>query len=118
METQQIRPILEQQITDVERSYAAQTGGVAMCQLQKDGRITGGVKYDEGRLIALHTARRLLPPNNDDQALTNYRAAIESELATWHTELQTQQRKESPSIAWVAYQQGGVDALTSLLDAL
>lgn len=51
---------LEQKIIDVERAYQTQAGGASFCQLQKDGRVTGGAKYEEGRLVALHTARRLL----------------------------------------------------------
>lgn len=118
MHNLRIRDILAQQIAAVERSYTAQTGGAAVCQLHKDGRVTGGLKYDEGRLTVLQTARRMLPSADDDQAYATYRAAIESELQNWQAELRAQQAKEQPALPWVAYRQGGVDALTALRELL
>ena len=108
---------LEQKIIDVECAYQAQAGGASFCQLQKDGRVTGGAKYEEGRLVALHTARRLLrecPDEPTDTCMT----AIAAEQKTWLDALVTLQAKAQSSIPWVAYRQGGADALAWVLKHL
>jgi hypothetical protein len=98
-----------------ERSLMAQTGGVNACQLQKAGQITGDVKYDEGRLVVLSMARRQLRAINDAAALADYGARLAHELELWREALRVQQERPTPSLAWIAYRQGGIDALTEVL---
>jgi len=108
---------IEYKIAEVERSYQAQAGKASFCQLQKDGRVTGGVKYDEGWLVALFAARRAL---KDRLSLREdaCQAAIAVELADWREALTAQQVKEPPPIPWIAYRQGGVDALAWVSEIL
>lgn len=107
MEVNQIRESIEQISQVVEQSYRAQAGGASLCQLHKDGRVTGGVKYDEGRLVALNFLKRVIrtKPQND------WRAAVEAELAVWSRALVSDQARTPPAIQWVAYRQGGMDIL-------
>ncbi len=114
---------IEKEIAKVTQSFQAQTGGASLCQMQKDGRVTGGVKYDEGRLVAFITARRLLSDQIADQMNADRpgAAAIETiaaEQRTWLNRLAAQQAREHPAIAWIAYHQGGSDALAWVLESL
>ncbi|MCS6879963.1 MAG: hypothetical protein RMK84_04910 [Oscillochloridaceae bacterium] len=111
---QEIVHLLDQRIAAAERSLMDQTGGTNVCRLQQDGRVTGGMKYDEGRLVALNTLRRRLR----EAAGEDIRALVAQDLATWQEALRAQQARERPAIQWVAYNQGGVDALEDVLQAL
>lgn len=113
--------ILDQQIREVEHSYQIQTGGATVCQLQKDGRISGGIKYDEGRLVALTTIQRIFKQKS---SLRNFRISLQTEMKTWQQNLAIHKSRGNPAIQWVAYLQGGVDViqqyereLENLLDA-
>lgn len=101
---------LEGQIVAAERALLAATGGQNVCRLDREGRATGGVKYDEGRLVALRAARRLLRSVEPAQAATSLRRLH----AQWRADLQAHQRHERPALPWLAYTQGGVDALEQL----
>jgi len=105
---------LEQQIGRAEKEYAIHAGNQTACQLHKDGRITGGLKYDEGRLVAFTTLRRIVRKSGDGAA-GELRAPIEAEQARWQAALHTYRHAPQPSIPWIAYNQGGVDALTAAL---
>ncbi len=91
-----------------------QTGGTNVCRLQQDGRVTGGMKYDEGRLVALSTLRRRLREAADVDA----RELVGQDLARWEEALRAQQARERPAIQWVAYNQGGVNALEEVLQMI
>lgn len=106
---------LDTLIAAAERSLTAQTGGVNVCRLQQDGRVTGGVKYDEGRLVALSAARRKLRAAGKVTEPAAYRAELVRELETWRDALRDQQARERPAMPWLAYRQGGVDALDEVL---
>lgn len=98
-------------ISEAEQELTRQTGGENVCRLEKDGRITGGVKYSEGRLAALNAVRRLLQPDSEAAA----DAEIDRLLVRWRADLQGWQERPQPPRTWVAYTQGGVDALEQLL---
>jgi len=105
---------LDQKIRSAEQEYSLHTGTQGVCQLHKDGRVTGGLKYDEGRLVALTAARRIARKVQDtgDNALIG---ALLAERDRWRQTLITYQSADRPSILWIAYNQGGVDALDELL---
>lgn len=111
--TVSLMAILERQLAAAEQAVMASTGGAAWCQLQRDGRVTGGVKYDEGRLAALMAARRRL--RSADPA--TWAQVLAEELAQWQQALAEVQAQPKPAMPWLAYRQGGVDALTALQEA-
>jgi hypothetical protein len=113
MISEKIKIFLDRQIEEAEKSYLAQTGAAAACQLEKEGRVTGGLKYDEGRLVAFQAARRHM---KQKLAVDDFTESLEKEYASWQAELDLHQGKADPSISWVAYSQGGVDALRLLID--
>lgn len=105
---------LEQQIERAEKEYAIHTGNQPACQLHKDGRVTGGLKYDEGRLVAFTTLRRIVRKSGDGAA-GELLVPIETEQARWLAALYTYQHAPQPAITWIAYNQGGVDAISATL---
>ncbi len=111
METHAVQLFIEERVAAVERSFAGKTGGVALCQLQKSGRMTGGLKYDEGQLYALLAAKRLARARD----ARDLRVGVEALVADWGGHLAASQQQEHPPVQWVAYYQGGVDALSTVL---
>ncbi|MBP1468959.1 hypothetical protein EYB53_024840 [Candidatus Chloroploca sp. M-50] len=103
-----LRTQLETAIQVAEQRLVLATGGANVCQLQRDGRVTGGVKYDEGWLVALVTLRRSLRTEAEDAQV------VAEQRATWQAALAEQQQRIPPSLPWLAYRQGGVDALAQL----
>ncbi|BCX02176.1 MAG: hypothetical protein KatS3mg053_0114 [Candidatus Roseilinea sp.] len=95
---------------------SSQLGEGSACQVHKEGRVTGGMKYAEGELIALNDLRRKLnaDPAVDDAAL---RAIVSVEIARWQNGLESQRRRPKPAMPWLAYYQGGIDALEALQQA-
>lgn len=108
---------LDQEIARAERDFARHAGNQSACQLHKDGRVTGGMKYDEGRLVAL-TAVRRIARKGDAWTPAELAEALESEQKKWQRALRTYQSAAHPSMPWVAYNQGGVDALLAASAAL
>lgn len=108
---------IDARLKAVEGSFQARSSGASFCQLQKDGRVTGGAKYDEGWMVALMAARRLVQacPAGDREARAG---ALQAEQNTWARALAVQQAKERPSLPWTAYYQGGADALAWVLENL
>lgn len=102
---------IEAQIVAAEHALIAATGGENVCRLDKAGRATGGMKYNEGRLVALRAARRLA---QSAKAAETW-AAVRQLRDEWHANLRTQQARERPAPQWLAYTQGGADALDQLL---
>lgn len=105
---------LEQQLAAAEQAVLASTGGAGWCQLQRDGRVTGGVKYDEGRLAALMGIRRRLRAADP----ADWPQLLADELHQWQQALAAVQAQPQPSMPWLAYRQGGVDALTALQEVV
>ncbi|MFV9506018.1 MAG: hypothetical protein AB4911_15810 [Oscillochloridaceae bacterium umkhey_bin13] len=103
---------LAQLIAAAEAALMAQTGGGNLCQLSKAGQPLGSAKYYEGRLVALRAASRTLRGATGDPALL-----IAPLLARWEADLATQQDRPQPAAAWLAYAQGGVEALRELEEA-
>ena len=96
--------------TAAERELATQLGGATLCQIHTDGRVTGGAKYAEGRLVALADLQRRLR-GADIEPL----AVAHEELARWTADLERLRAQERPSLPWLAYRQGGVDALGDII---
>ncbi|NTU82442.1 MAG: hypothetical protein HGA45_24230 [Chloroflexales bacterium] len=69
------------------------------------------MKYDEGSLVALRAARRLIQSAD----ATDAQVLIVQLCDRWRVDLAAQQARERPSPLWIAYVQGGADALTQLL---
>ncbi len=107
MDTETLEAALTQKIEEVEKAYQSQSGGEGVCQLHKDGRVSGGLKFEEGRLVALLWARRQILPENSPE----YLGLLKTEIRNWQNELQALQQKQSPSLPWLAYRQGGLEAL-------
>ncbi len=103
---------VEQAVAAAEQEALAIAGGEAGCQLQRDGRVTGGVKYSEGKLAALMALRRQLRAA-EPAAWTQL---LMAELVRWQEALTHIRRQPQPSLPWLAYRQGGVDALAALRD--
>ncbi|MFW5691572.1 MAG: hypothetical protein ACOCXZ_03630 [Chloroflexota bacterium] len=81
-------------------------GDQTLCQLHRDGRVSGGLKYDEGRLVAVRAAIRLLRGTSD---IAVFRAGAHAERARWQNDLDKYLSAERRSMPWVAYSQGGAD---------
>jgi hypothetical protein len=103
---------LETRRQETEAEIRQQTGSASVCQVHKDGRVTGGLKYHEGRLVALSDLVRDLKRSAADRdAIT---ALLAAAAARWEAQLARHQASERPSILWVAYTQGGVDAVVEI----
>jgi hypothetical protein len=96
-----------------ESAYMEEAGGEAVCKLHKDGRVSGGLKYEEGRVVALRDLQRALRMLEDDAAADQIQALLAAELVRWQADLDHQLAQNRP-LPWVAYAQGGVDALQAL----
>ncbi|NTU81650.1 MAG: hypothetical protein HGA45_20100 [Chloroflexales bacterium] len=105
--------VIETQIAAAEHALLAATGGTNVCQLDKAGQATGGAKYQEGRLVALRAIRRLVQAADPARAM----AQVQQLCDQWRADLTAQQARPQPSLPWLAYTQGGVDALEGLLAA-
>lgn len=108
---------LDAAIAAVQASLARQMGDATACQLHKDGRVTGGLKYDEGRLVALSNLRRSLR-RQTFPTQTALEAVLAEERTEWQELLARHQGAVKPSLPWVAYAQGGLDAVDEFLRAL
>ncbi len=90
-----------------ERELAAQLGSDTLCRIHTDGRVTGGAKYAEGRLVALADLQRRLRSAAADDSVSVWA----SELRRWADDLDRLRAQDRPALPWLAYRQGGVDAL-------
>lgn len=99
--------MLEALQKEIEDSLRIHIGNQTMCELHKDGRVSGGLKYDEGRLVVVRAAMRKLRSGDDP--------ALEDELTKWQHQLDRYQNQEPRSMPWIAYSQGGVDTLKHLI---
>ncbi len=92
-----------------ERQLQGQMGNETACTLHKDGRITGGLKLAEGRMVALHTLIRLVRDAPVEADLT---ALVDAERSAWQQRRDEARRRTPSSLPWLAYAQGGIDACT------
>jgi hypothetical protein len=107
---------IERLLESAAQVYQEESGGMGLCQLQKDGRITGGLKYCEGQMAALYGAKKILMnPAPASEAIRLFIGALRDE---WRRELANHQQKARPSMQWTAYWQGGVDALEAILETV
>ncbi|MFO7631299.1 MAG: hypothetical protein R6W76_02110 [Caldilinea sp.] len=114
IDRQALLTLLDQKIARAGQEYALHTGNQTACQLHKDGRVAGGLKYDEGRLVALTAVRRIvrkLETAGEDALL----GSLQEDRDRWRRSLVTYQTADRPSITWIAYSQGGVDAIEEML---
>lgn len=79
-------------------------GGFSSCTLHKDGRVTGGLKYHEGRMAAFAEARRIVSGTDDPET------GLQDYAKRWREELERRKGAEQPSPSWVAYATGGAEA--------
>jgi hypothetical protein len=100
---------------DAERQLQGQMGNATACTLHKDGRITGGLKLAEGRMVALHNLIRLV---RDAPAEADPAALVEAERSDWQQRRDEARRRTPSSLPWLAYAQGGVDACTDVREIL
>ncbi len=99
---------------DCEAKMLAQVGEASICQLHKDGRVTGGLKYLEGRLVALSELTRSLKQSSGDDLLSALPALLDSFHDKWQRQLTQHQSTRPSSMPWVAYCQGGLDAICEI----
>lgn len=90
----------------------AQMGSATMCEIHKDGQVTGGLKYEEGRLVVygdlIRAAKQL-------DSADDFPATVTAMQAKWEKQLARYQSQTPRSMPWVAYSQGGVDTLHEVL---
>lgn len=112
-DVEDLNTILERAIAAAECQMRDELGSATACQIHKDGRVTGGLKYAEGRLVVLNDLRRQLR-SSAVNSLEEISAALKAELARWRGNLVAQRARKQPAMPWLAYAQGGVDALEEL----
>ncbi len=94
-----------------EQALATALGDSSLCRLHHDGRVTGGAKHAEGRVVALADLQRRLRPAAPEDFDTLARA----EWQRWNDDLARHRSQPTPSLPWLAYRQGGCDALAEVL---
>lgn len=87
-------------------------GGTSMCNLSRNGTPVPTLKYREGAWAALAEVKR-----QSTHGSTTVIGASESTARTWFTELE-RLRSRGAGPDWLAYRQGGVDAIAQLVDAV
>lgn len=102
---------LDTQIETAARAMIGQVGDDSACTVHKDGRVTGGLKYHEGRLNAFAELRRLAQDGRLDAATM---AEVERR---WSGEL-SRRSDEPSSPLWISYATGGVEAVEEARVAL
>lgn len=98
-------------------AMANRLGAQTLCETHKSGRVTGGVKYDEGRMAAFSDLKRALR-KSDPLGASALHDLFTAEQARWQAQLDRHNRQPKPSMPWIAYSQGGVDACQQALDWL
>lgn len=101
---------LDAEIETAATALGNELGEFSACTVHKDGRVTGGMKYYEGRMTAFAEARRA---SRGDQELEQ---ALTVLARTWAAELEKRKGATDPSPPWVAYATGGAEALDEVLD--
>jgi hypothetical protein len=98
---------IDELIAATESALRAEMGNATSCEIHKDGRVTGGMKYLEGKLVAFTRIRRLVAQTTgaDDAA-----GAAADEVASWEAEWRLRAEAADSSPPWAAYATGGLDA--------
>jgi hypothetical protein len=104
---------LDRQIESAGQALVRAAPGESLCMLDRQRRVRGGAKYQEGRFTALRECQRTLVNPNAPVSAAVLDGALRAVHERWRTLLETHLAKESPSQAWVAYAQGGCDGCTS-----
>ncbi len=97
---------LEARVEATARQIEQELGGATACTLHRDGRVTGGVKYHEGRLVSYRSMLRALhaaPQRPLSEILHEY-------AGHWRAELDRHAGRGAT--LWAAYATGGLDAAT------
>lgn len=102
---QAVEDWLESQIELAARTMSQELGGDSVCTIHKDGRVTGGLKYQEGRMSALAEVRRRL------RQTLSFGQAIDEAEASWLAEFERRKSSQPPSPLWASYATGGLDAV-------
>ena len=97
---------LDRLIAEAARTIEAETGSATACTLHRDGRVTGGLKYAEGRLVALREIQRALAAGDP----------VEPIRSRWQDEHDRRRAADLPSPPWVSYATGGLEAVTEVLE--
>jgi len=84
----------------------AASGGGALCAISRSGRPAPAVKYHEGRWAALTEFRRVRREGAE---------AADEVGGRWQADLDRLTRQQADA-NWIAYAQGGVDALADVVD--
>lgn len=95
-------------------AMASRLGSQTLCEVHKSGQVTGGVKYDEGRMAAFSDLKRALR-GGDSLAADALRDLFTAQADRWQAQLERHQAQPQPSMPWVAYSQGGLDACREAL---
>jgi hypothetical protein len=111
----EMQAYLKQRRLEVEDSMRGHMGDQTMCELHKDGSVSGGLKYDEGRLVALGDALRAARKAEPGLTPAALRLLLEGEQAKWQAQLARYLGQERRSMPWIAYSQGGVDMYAEML---
>lgn len=106
---------LESRRAQIERAMQVRLGYQTLCEIHKDGRVTGGLKYDEGQLVMLSGLLRRLKRAPDAQTPADFQRLLQEEHDHWERGLTARRSQAQPSLPWIAYYQGGVDACAALL---
>ena len=76
------------------------------------------MKYDEGSYVALRRIRGFVKSNQELEISPTLLEALRQEAEDWRKMVQTYQQKFEPPMQWIAYAQGGFDAVRELLKDL
>lgn len=95
---------LESEIELAAGRMSRELGEDSVCTIHRDGRVTGGLKYQEGRLTALAGLRRGLREAPDAGSV------IDESETRWRIEFERRRNASPPSPIWVSYATGGLDA--------
>ena len=97
-----LRAVLEAKAAAAAADLEAALGGVSACTRHKDGRVTGGMKYHEGRMASYAEARRALAGDDPPPA-----TVLAEHAQRWRTEFRRRAGGPEP---WLAYATGGLEA--------
>lgn len=101
---------LERLITEAAELMQLRSGGGATCATSKAGRVAPATKDAEGRWAALRDVRAAVRGGRDGAD------AVAEVLACWEGHLD-RLRSRDAGVDWLAYREGGVQALRALSPA-
>ena len=104
-------PGLADLLHQAEADLDAAAGGAAVCVFTKAGTAVPGIKYHEGRRAALKEVARRCRRTSERPS-----AAAGEVRADWAEHLE-RLTERGAGADWIAYRQGGLDALADLAPA-